>query len=526
MCGWPTLSVPRQSIIGSYQSILTENIHENQSATISFGDETTKGMILPKLIIFDLDNTLWTPELYQLRNKLPKATKNCDFVPQAGKDVMLFEGARRLLQQPSDDYLPTTRPGIALGIASRTKSVEWAHALLGQFQLTSILNHVEIFPGSKKQHFQNIQKASGGIEYKDMLFFDDARDGKYGNCEPIANLGCLTVHTPNGLQTVELFDSALEQYHIWRTQHEALPGCIVEVDGTLSLPSATSDDSTMSSSTEQRQVGVVKLMKDRYGFITYRNGPISRDLFFPFNAVVGAGERTTLLENRRLLEEGATVSFVKQRDPRNQGKWVATDVAVEKAPSSTDETDGTSSNMDFVEFKCFSMNQPFAALLANGFKTLETRNGTMFERYAPGTRVLLHVGQRVYPDGDRHLEILDRAGKNEAQISRLKQLPQGFGKGNIVAALELGKTFLTTLEERSRPDHEEKVVAYGSDSGQYATEIVKVAYLKRPIPMKGQAGLFKVHIPIDALPDGWRLVESQTTNSRNERASLVATISG
>ena len=118
------------------------------------------------------------------------------------------------------------------------------------------------------------------------------------------------------------------------------------------------------------------------------------------------------------------------------------------------------------------MNQPFAALLANGFKTLETRNGTMFERYAPGTRVLLHVGQRVYPDGDRYLEILDRA-----QISQLKQLLHGFGKGNIVAVLELGKTFMTTLEERSRADHEEKVVAYGRDSGQYATEIVKVAYL-------------------------------------------------
>ena len=319
----------------------------------------------------------------------------------------------------------------------------------------------------------------GSSEAADLrvLFFDDARDGKYGNCEPIANMGCLTVHTPNGLKTVELFEGALEQYHIWQTQHDALPGCIVEADGTLSLPTATSNDSTSSSDTEQRQVGVVKLLKDRYGFITYRNGPISRDLFFPLNAVVGAGPRSTSLGNRRLLQEGTEVSFVKQRDPRNQGKWIATDVMLEKASASIDEADNTSNNKDLVEFKCCSMNQPFAALLANGFKTLETRNGTMFERYAPGTRVLLHVGQRVYPDGDRHLEILDRAGKNEAQISQLKQLPQGFGKGNIVAVLELGKTFMTTLEERSRADHEEKVVAYGRDSGQYATEIVKVAYL-------------------------------------------------
>jgi len=42
--------------------------------------------------------------------------------------------------------------------------------------------------------------------------------------------------------------------------------------------------------------------------------------------------------------------------------------------------------------KVFSMNMPFAALLANGYKTLETRNGTKFTTYPEGTRMLLHVG--------------------------------------------------------------------------------------------------------------------------------------
>jgi hypothetical protein len=223
------------------------------------------------------------------------------------------------------------------------------------------------------------------------------------------------------------------------------------------------------------------------------------------------------------------VSFIKQRDPRNEGKWIAMDVIAE-APSaslSSSSMDNAASTNDLVDFKCFSMNQPFAALLVNGFKTLETRNGTMFERYAPGTRVLLHVGQRIYPDGDRHLEIMKRAGKTDHEISQLKQFPPGFGKGNIVAIMELGKTRLTTLDERSRPDHEAKVAAYGCDSGQYATEITKVAYLKRPIPMKGQAGLFKVQIPLDALPDEWQQGGATTTNNaRNERVSLVASISG
>jgi len=514
------------------------------------GEENIK--VYPKLIVFDLDNTLWTPELYQLRNKSPKMTKiGRDFIPQAGKHVNLFDGARRLLLPPPttttttttttedasqdidknkqsdrhNEYLPTTRPEIALGIASRTKSVEWAHALLGQWKLTSIMRYVEIFPGSKKQHFSNIQKSSGGeLEYKDMLFFDDARDGKYGNCEPVANMGCLAVHTPHGLTTVDIFHHAMDQYHIWRTEHKAIPGCIVEADGTLSFPPDGS-----SSDEDVRQVGIIKLVKDRYGFITYRNGPVSRDLFFPLNAVM-EGPRDG-------IKEGTSVTFIKRRDPRNEAKWVATDVRIDStitATASSSSNKNMDTDEDLIEFKCFSMNQPFAALLTNGFKTLETRNGTMFERYPPGSQVLLHVGQRLYPDENRHLEILKRTGKDENEIRRLKQMPIGFGKGNIVAILELGRTYLTTLEERSQPDHENKVTAYGCDSGQYATEIQKVSYLKRPIPMKGQAGLFKVRIPKDAIPDGWSSTAPQSEMNRNvattttttkERTSFVASIS-
>ncbi|MCJ1311677.1 hypothetical protein MMC25_005350 [Agyrium rufum] len=34
-------------------------------------------------------------------------------------------------------------------------------------------SYAQIYPGDKKTHFQRIQKASGGIRFEDMLFFDD-----------------------------------------------------------------------------------------------------------------------------------------------------------------------------------------------------------------------------------------------------------------------------------------------------------------------------------------------------------------
>ena len=135
----------------------------------------------PKLIVFDLDNTIWTPELYQLR-KLQRAK----LMPRAGKDVKLFPGSQKVVEMIRSGEFGDTR----FALASRTQSVEWAQDLLDQFELRELFDHIEIFPANKKAHFENIREASG-VDYEDMLFFDDARDGRYGNCEPVSALGVL-----------------------------------------------------------------------------------------------------------------------------------------------------------------------------------------------------------------------------------------------------------------------------------------------------------------------------------------------
>lgn len=123
---------------------------------------------VPSLIVFDLDNTLWTPELYQLRS-IARDNRH----PVAHRDVKLFPGAHKIIQQIKED--PEKRfVNTKFAVASRTKSVDWAHSLLDQFKLRDVFNFVEIFPGDKKRHFRNLRRASG-IDFSEMLFFDDAR---------------------------------------------------------------------------------------------------------------------------------------------------------------------------------------------------------------------------------------------------------------------------------------------------------------------------------------------------------------
>ena len=128
--------------------------------------------------------------------------------------------------------------------------------------------------------------------------------------------------------------------------------------------------------------------------------------------------------------------------------------------------------------------------------------------------MLLHVGRRTYPDGNKHMEILRDDGLSEEEIRKLKSLPAGFGKGMLVAIMTLGKTYETTTAERSTTEMQRSICAYGPDSGRRLTEIKKVEYLKRPVPMAAQGGVFKVDIDPRVLPDIWELTSViETTES-------------
>lgn len=448
---------------------------------------------LPKLIVFDLDNTLWSPELYQLRKH-----QRTNQIPIAGKDVKLLKGAQAALDMKQD--LPDTK----FAVASRTKSVDWAHSLLDQFDIRHLFDHVEIFPGNKRSHFENIQRDSG-VKFNEMLFFDDARDGKYGNCKPVSQMGVLSVHCPSGLHSPEIFETGLQRYKEW----DGARNTIVEWNGEVTNSGVSVSTSSTTTMSNERQEGVVKMVNHEkgYGFIRYGNGN-TQDVFFHFSS----------MPNDVVVEQGDVLSFTVGRDGKS-GKSRAENVELVGA-------NNNSNKKDTVKMHVFSMNQPFAALLANGYKTLETRNGTMFVPYPEGTKMLLHVGRRTYPDGNRHIDVMKSGGLNDDEIEKLKSLPPGFSKGSAVAILEIGKTYETTVKERSDAEFQRNVSAFGEDSGRMVTEIKRAEYLKRPVKVSGQGGVFKADIPKDALPDGWNVSSSNNVPYKTRKEETGKTPQG
>lgn len=195
---------------------------------------------LPKLVVFDLDQCLWSPEMYTLSSvpgkdhaKLGRLGEFGDGAlgVYSGREVIqLFPGALKVLQ---DIYLDKY-PGVRIAAAS---SADTPLAVrIGK----AAMNILEILPGVTMRmvfakgwddgYVGNIQigrtpplssdKASThfpilrqetGIEYKDILFFDDCLWGDHcGRVEKQCS-GVVAVRTPDGLGEKE-WAEGLQKY--------------------------------------------------------------------------------------------------------------------------------------------------------------------------------------------------------------------------------------------------------------------------------------------------------------------------
>ena len=388
------------------------------------------GSRLPKLVVFDLDNTVWTPELYTLR-QLPNYASAGAPGPVAGQDVWLLDGAAAAPHELATCELWSES---RVGVASRTNKGAWAHKLLQTFDIPGcpgrtlselMAGAIMVYPGSKVSHFEQL-RACTGVAYEEMLFFDDAADGKYGNCMPVSKLGVLSAYCPDGL-TTDIWRRSLEEYS--RRAAANLP------TGIVLRPSGGGGGGGDVPSTAV-PARIVKFLDAKgFGFVQIR-GESSLDQVFFHQSKLGEALRSKLdgaPSGDGMVGLDVTVTIARDR----RGRLECTSVRLSGGGSTDD------SLADGVMLRCFSMNMPFAGLLARGVKSIESRNGTMFEGVGEGSIALLHVGKRTYPDGGKHRQILGRGisgeaaidGKplDEAEIDELTSLPRGFERGQVSA---------------------------------------------------------------------------------------------
>ena len=169
---------------------------------------------LPKLIAFDLDGTLWYPEMYQLSAGSPFTQ-----VDGGQKTLLTRDGTKVNLLGISGFILDELRSNAIwrntkVTWVSTTDEPVWAKECLKKFatspnriSIGSCADDHQIFIDNKKVHFRNIKKKFGEIQYEDMVFFDN----QMNNIRDVSELGVHCVYCPDGV-TEEVWEKGMKSY--------------------------------------------------------------------------------------------------------------------------------------------------------------------------------------------------------------------------------------------------------------------------------------------------------------------------
>ncbi|GAA5835865.1 hypothetical protein JCM9279_002125 [Rhodotorula babjevae] len=180
---------------------------------------------LPKCVVFDLDYTLWP--CWCDTHVTPPLKRRGDGINQVydrhGDPLSFYPDVPSILLQ-------LHRSKVHVAAASRTHAPKVARQILDQLLVPGSLNEggkdplkarkdksdtvsaiklfdsMEIYPGSKMEHFRELSRKTG-IACEDMLFFDDESRNR-----EVAKLGVTFVLVPNGGTTRQLFESGLEAW--------------------------------------------------------------------------------------------------------------------------------------------------------------------------------------------------------------------------------------------------------------------------------------------------------------------------
>jgi magnesium-dependent phosphatase 1 len=177
--------------------------------------------IRPKLVAFDLDGTVWTPDMYQLWGggapfSVVDAQKQLS--DRGGNPVRLLGAIGSILHSLrfEEEWKDTK-----VAWVSCTDEPEWAKECLNKFkstptkasscQIPTTLNRLchssEIYKANKQVHMRALQKQYPEIAFEDMVFFDNEKH----NTDSVSKLGVMSVHCPRGME-VQVWDDALGRF--------------------------------------------------------------------------------------------------------------------------------------------------------------------------------------------------------------------------------------------------------------------------------------------------------------------------
>ncbi len=204
--------------------------------------------VVPRLVVFDLDMCMWSPEMYELsvvpdassviKGNLADGQEGCIAVTSGHDRIKLFPDALKILQEFYEGKFGDEMRIAAASSADTPQAVQIGRAAMDLLEVSpgvtmrSVFNKgwPEGFEGNMQigrtpplssnkaeTHFP-ILRDSTGIPFDKMIFFDDCNWGNH--CANVERMcpGVVTMRTPRGLQMSE-FRRCMELYEKKEIEH-------------------------------------------------------------------------------------------------------------------------------------------------------------------------------------------------------------------------------------------------------------------------------------------------------------------
>ncbi|XP_063289590.1 protein EOLA2 [Pelobates fuscus] len=148
---------------------------------------------------------------------------------------------------------------------------------------------------------------------------------------------------------------------------------------------------------------------------------------------------------------------------------------------------------------CLSFRQPYAGLILNGVKTIETRWRPLLADYKNST-LAIHIAVKDWEGQDWQHVLQHRLGMSLTQIQQLIDTGEQFGRGVIAGLVDIGETWQYVNESHEETLELENKALLMNLEQKYLTVVSNARWLLKPIPARGGKDVWEVHIPDQLIP--------------------------
>ncbi|KAL7403544.1 hypothetical protein ABVT39_002067 [Epinephelus coioides] len=153
-----------------------------------------------------------------------------------------------------------------------------------------------------------------------------------------------------------------------------------------------------------------------------------------------------------------------------------------------------------VQVWCLSFRQPYAGLVLDGVKTVESRWRPLLAPLENQT-LGVHIAQRDWEGEEWRAVLSGTLGMNRVQIQTLLESGERFGRGVVAGLVDVGGTWLcpASLQGEELQCMERSAVLIGLQE-KHLTHLSNPRWLKEPLSVRGGRDLWTVDIPAELLP--------------------------